>query len=58
MKAGLVCPYSRDGPGGVQEHIVAVSGGSLLGQLFSVVPAARFSESTPSPKESWRVNDP
>jgi len=21
MKAGLVCPYSRDGLGGVQEHI-------------------------------------
>jgi phosphatidylinositol alpha-mannosyltransferase len=21
MKAGLACPYSRDGPGGVQEHI-------------------------------------
>ena len=21
MKAGLVCPYSWDGPGGVQEHI-------------------------------------
>jgi phosphatidylinositol alpha-mannosyltransferase len=21
MKAGLACPYSLDGPGGVQEHI-------------------------------------
>ena len=37
MKAVLVCPYSGDVPGGVQEHIVAVSGEACSGRCFPVV---------------------
>ncbi len=41
MKVGLVCPYSGDGPGGVQEHIRVLAGALMdLGhEVFVISPA-------------------
>jgi phosphatidylinositol alpha-mannosyltransferase len=41
MKAGLACPYSWDGPGGVQEHIrdLAEALMGLVHGVFVISPA-------------------
>ena len=38
MKAGLACPYSWDGPGGVQEHI-RDRAEALMGLVSVISPA-------------------
>ena len=43
MKAGLVCPYSSDVPGGIQEHIRDLAETLMdLGHEVSVISPARM----------------
>lgn len=48
MKFGLVCPYSRDAPGGVQEHIRDLAGALMdLGHEVLVISPAEDDELLP-----------
>ena len=47
MKAGRSARTAGTCPGGAQEHVVAVSGGGLPGQLFSIVAVTHVSTVTP-----------
>ena len=52
MKAGLACPYSRDVPGGVQEHIRDLAE-ALMGLVSVISPAG---ERVPRPlQRRWAV---
>ena len=56
MKAGLACPYSWDGPGGVQEHIRDLAE-ALTGLVHevSVISPAGDDELLPRPCRAGRA---